>query len=264
MLVLRLKSQMCRRVRQSLSDRPVNSTDAEPPAYHAVVPAAGAGSRMNSVTPKQYIDINGRAMLLHTVERLLQVESLQSIVVVLDKITCDDSQLKFYHPKITTCVGGSSRAESVHKGLQHLATIAEPASRVLVHDAARPCVRVEDINRLISQTAGSEGGLLAMPVVDTLKRADSGLQVMETVDRAHLWRAATPQLFPYHLLLQALGNALEEGIEITDEASAMQHAGYNPVLVECSADNIKVTTATDLALAEHFLAVQQAEKSSAD
>ena len=240
----------------------MNATDAESPAYHAVVPAAGAGSRMNSDTPKQYIDINGRSMLLHTIERLLQVESLQSIVVVLDKVTFDDPPLKFYHPKISTCVGGSSRAESVQKGLLHLAATADPASWVLVHDAARPCVRVEDIARLISQTAGSEGGLLAMPVVDTLKRADSSLKAIETVDRTDLWRAATPQLFPYHLLLQALSSALEEGTDITDEASAMQHAGYNPVLVECSADNIKVTSATDIALAEHYLAVQKAEKSS--
>jgi len=235
----------------------------EPPDYHAVVPAAGAGSRMNSDTPKQYIDINGDPMLLHTVEKLLQVKSLRSIVLVLDKVTFDDPPLKFYHHKISTCVGGSSRAESVQKGLQHLAASVDPASWALVHDAARPCVRVEDINRLISQTASGEGGLLAMPVVDTLKKADSSLKVLETVDRTHLWRAATPQLFPYHLLLQALSSALEEGVDITDEASAMQRAGYTPELVECSADNIKVTSATDIALAEHYLAVQKAEKTHA-
>ena len=129
----------------------------------------------------------------------------------------------------------------------------------MVHDAARPCVRVSEINRLITETAGkTDGGLLAMPVVDTIKRADEYKRTAETIDRSQLWRAATPQLFPYAILLAALNKALEEGVEITDEASAMEYAGYSPKLVECSADNIKVTTPTDLVLAEHYLSAQTA------
>ncbi len=234
-----------------------------PDNLYAVVPAAGVGSRMNADTPKQYIDINGRSVLAHTIDRLLQLEMLESIVVVLDQ-TSHNAGLHIYeNPKVTTCIGGGSRAESVRNGLQHLQGVAEPGSLVLVHDAARPCVRTEDIRRLIKAVGSDKnGGLLAMPVVDTIKRADAGMHVTETVDRSHLWRAATPQLFVHQLLLQALTDALAAGADITDEASAMQHAGYSPKLVECSADNIKITTATDLALAEHYLAVQASQRRS--
>jgi len=217
---------------------------------YAVVPAAGIGSRMNSDTPKQFIAIDGLSVLSHTIDRLLQVESIKAIVVVLDKA--------INNPKVSSCIGGASRAESVRNGLLHLEATIEPECSVLVHDAARPCVRVNEISRLVSETAGSDdGGLLAMPVIDTIKRADIDLRVTETVDRDHLWRAATPQLFKHELLLSALTGALEEGVSITDEASAMQYTGYRPRLIECSADNIKVTTPTDLALAEHYLAAQR-------
>lgn len=229
-------------------------------ALHAVVPAAGTGSRMNSDTPKQFIGVNGSTILTHTIKRLLQIELLESIVVVLDEASYNAGQLKFDNPKITICIGGDSRAESVRNGLLHLGSVA-PATMALVHDAARPCVRVEEVLRLIADVDGSEnGGLLGMPVVDTIKRADANLHVTETVDRSQLWRAATPQLFRCTELLSALSRALEEGTSVTDEASAMQYAGYSPKLVECSADNIKITTATDLALAEHYLACQQAEQ----
>lgn len=219
---------------------------------------------MNTDIPKQYIGINGRSILDHTLARLLQLDALKSIVVVLDEATYNAEQLHFNSPKIVTCIGGNSRAESVRNGLHVIVADDSASDMVLVHDAARPCVRVEDIKRLIDEVAGDEnGGLLAMPVVDTIKCADDSLRVTGTIDRQHLWRAATPQLFHCQILLRALNSALDGGLTITDEASAMETAGYSPKLVQCSADNIKVTTPTDLALAEHYLATQHTESTDA-
>lgn len=225
---------------------------------YAVIPAAGLGSRMNTDIPKQYLKINGISILDHTIERMLQIASLEKMVIVLDQLTYEQDSTMFAKTRrVDTCVGGASRAESVRNGLLHLASDAAPGSGVMVHDAARPCVRVAEINRLISEVGDDlNGGLLAMPVVDTIKRADNDMRTTETIDRSTLWRAATPQLFPFAALFDALNKALEEGVEITDEASAMQYAGYSPKLVECSTDNIKVTTPTDLVLAEQYLSAQ--------
>jgi len=213
---------------------------------------------MKNDVPKQYLRINGASILTHTVERMLQLAALEKMVVVLDQPTFEqDDTLFAENPRVETCVGGASRAESVRNGLLHLSKTVAPETRVMVHDAARPCVRVAEINRLIRETDGEPGGgLLAMPVVDTIKRADDHNRSAETIDRSQLWRAATPQLFPIAILLNVLNKAMEEGVEITDEASAMEYAGYSPKLIECSADNIKVTTPTDLVLAEHYLSAQ--------
>jgi len=213
---------------------------------------------MKSDTPKQYLKINGASILTHTIDKLLQIPSLKKIVVVLDETAIEQqSSILTDNPRVVTCVGGASRAESVRNGLLQLASNAAPDSGVMVHDAARPCVRVSEINHLIREINDDpDGGLLAMPVVDTIKRADNHMRATETIDRSTLWRAATPQLFPLVTLLDALNQALEQGIEITDEASAMQSAGYSPKLVECSTDNIKVTTPTDLVLAEQYLSAQ--------
>lgn len=249
----------------------MNSDRANSAALSAVVPAAGVGSRMKADTPKQFIGINGKSILSHTIDRLLQLESLDSIVVVLDESTYNAGLVEFESAKIKTCIGGSSRAESVCNGLQDLHAAGRTSSMVLVHDAARPCVRVSDINRLINEVGDDEnGGLLAMPVVDTIKRVDTiktadanSLRVCGNVDREQLWRAATPQLFPCEILLHSLRRALDDGADITDEASAMQHGGFRPRVIECSADNIKVTTPTDLALVQHYLTIQQSEQSNA-
>ncbi len=226
-------------------------------SLYAVIPAAGVGSRMNSDKPKQYLKVAGATILTHTIDRLLKLESIKKIVVVLDEVAFEQQGQMITNSAVDTCIGGASRAESVRNGLLHLASDAAPGSGVMVHDAARPCVRVAEINRLISEVGDDlNGGLLAMPVVDTIKRADNDMRTTETIDRSTLWRAATPQLFPFAALFDALNKALEEGVEITDEASAMQYAGYSPKLVECSTDNIKVTTPTDLVLAEQYLSAQ--------
>lgn len=195
-------------------------------------------------------------MLSHTVRRLLQIKQLQQIVVVVDHANAEKARTveTLNKDKITVCIGGASRTESVKNGLLQLPANAQ----VLVHDAARPCVRIADIYRLITEVGDSaDGGILAMRVTDTLKRADADLCIAETIDRNAVWRAATPQLFMVNRLLAAIDSALEANKSITDEASAMQRTGCKPKLVECASDNIKITTTTDLVMAQYYLEAQQ-------
>ncbi len=232
---------------------------------YAVIPAAGSGSRMKQATAKQYIELDGVAILKRTINRLLLIDSIKKIIVVGDSAGFESIDTVLFSEsqdptrlKIDTCIGGASRAESVRNGLLYLKENVTTNAMVLVHDAARPCVRVTDIERLISEVKNSaHGGLLATPVTDTIKRANKEGKVQATVDREALWRAATPQLFSLDLLLSAIDKAIAENVAITDEASAMQYSGYQPKLIECSSDNIKITTATDLVLAQYYLRAQE-------
>ncbi len=255
-----------------VADEAGNNKATSTQELYAVIPAAGIGRRMNNTIPKQYIELGDGTVLNQTINRLLLVESIVKIVVVLDAASinnkdrwlyCDEAtveQMELLRSKVVTCVGGASRAESVQNGLHCLKEIAADNASVLVHDAARPCVRVSDIHELIGEVDGdANGGLLAMPVSDTIKLASREGRVKRTVDRESLWRAATPQLFHVNELLNAMNTALADGVTITDEASAMEHAGYEPRLIECQADNIKITTATDLILAKQYLAAQARE-----
>jgi len=216
---------------------------------------------MRAARPKQYLPLLGRAMLLHTLDRLGRYPRLRGMVV---GIAADDA----YWPTLTmdiptlltTYVGGAERAQTVLNGLRTLATYAAPNDWVLVHDAARPCVRHADIDTLLLAIAGhADGGLLALPLSDTVKRADHNGCSQETVTRTGLWRALTPQVFRLAALRAALESAMAEGAEITDEASAMEYSGARPRLVPGHADNIKVTVPADLALAELFLREQERE-----
>jgi len=234
---------------------------ASAPALWAVVPAAGGGARMRAARPKQYLPLLGRAMLLHTLERLGRYPRLRGLVV---GIAADDA----YWPTLATeipnllitYVGGAERAQTVLNGLRALETYAAPDDWVLVHDAARPCVRHTDIDALLAAVAGhADGGLLALPLSDTIKRADHNGCVEDTVARAGLWRALTPQVFRLAALSDALESAMRAGVEITDEASAMEYSGARPRLVHGHADNIKITVPEDLALAELFLREQERE-----
>jgi len=233
---------------------------------YAVVPAAGSGSRMQRDKPKQYINIDGQSVLRLTLNKLLQITPLTNIVIVHDEASSElvESYVAIDSDRISSCKGGVNRAESVRNGLQHLHDKYGPVcqrSSTLVHDAARPCVRISDIARLIELVAEDEhGGLLAVKLTDTILRANDQDQVIESVDRDLLWRAATPQLFNTGKLLDALNTALQDGVTVTDEASAMQRAGYKPKLVECHADNIKITTESDLVLAQLYLADQASEE----
>jgi 2-C-methyl-D-erythritol 4-phosphate cytidylyltransferase len=224
----------------------------------AVIPAAGAGSRMGSATPKQYLPLHGRAILSWSIEALLACERLRGCMVAL---AADDELAGtlslFEHPRVQRCVGGLTRAQSVANGIRALNAAAD--DWVLVHDAARPCLPASAVNRLVDSVLDSGvGGLLAQPQTDTLKRADDSGRVLETLPREGLWRAQTPQMFRVGELLQALQAARDDGAEVTDEASAMERMGYAVQVVEGPACNLKVTYADDLQLASHWLAREAA------
>jgi 2-C-methyl-D-erythritol 4-phosphate cytidylyltransferase len=228
----------------------------------ALIPAGGQGRRMQSAVPKQYLPLLGRPVILHTLERLCAHTRIQGVVVGVAR---DDqhwpslaTELKRLPKFLGSCPGGETRADTVLNGLKELMKHAKPDDWVLVHDAVRPCVRQGDIDKLIATASkGGEGGLLAFPVSDTVKRVDNAGRVLETVDREGLWRAATPQMFRINALTQALEQAMKAGNEITDEASAVEAAGGHPHVVACHTDNIKITLADDLALAELYMKQQQ-------
>lgn len=214
----------------------------------AVIPASGIGSRMNAPLPKQYLRLHGKTILEYSLTPFLSHEAVAEIVVAVaphDRFYQDITLL--HQPKIRVVFGGETRAHSV---LNALLTLHDE-DWVLVHDAARPCLMRSDLDRLL-QIEHEKGGILATPAVDTMKRAQDG-QILHTEDRSTLWHALTPQFFPVGLLKQALQQAFEQGLTITDEASAMELAGYSPQLVAGRSDNIKVTRPEDLALAEFYL-----------
>jgi 2-C-methyl-D-erythritol 4-phosphate cytidylyltransferase len=159
---------------------------------------------------------------------------------------------------IETVVGGSERCHSVFNALERLSGRADPADWVLVHDAARPCLRREDIDALLESLDGHPvGGLLGLPLADTVKRTDRDGEVVETVPREGLWRALTPQMFRLGTLHEALSRAISAGVLVTDEAAAVERMGLRPKMVEGHADNIKITRPQDLALARLYLSQQE-------
>lgn len=221
----------------------------------AVVPAAGVGRRMGAKVPKQYLSLCDRAVIDHTLERLLLHPAIDGVYVTLDKQDVWWTKTEYAeHPDLVRVDGGVERCHSVLNALDVLADRAQPDDWVLVHDAARPCVRREDIDRLIERVEQHpEGGLLGMPVRDTMKRADARAQISATVERDQLWHAFTPQMFRFARLHQAICDALNAGYLVTDEASAVEWAGDKPVMVEGHPGNLKITRPEDLALAAFYL-----------
>lgn len=226
-----------------------------------IVPAAGSGARFGAGLPKQYRQLSGKPLIAHTLERLLAHPAIDGALVAL---ASDDAHwptlgLHFDKP-VLTCIGGENRADSVLIALRALPASVAHDALVLVHDAARPCVRRSDLDRLIDAAQRDPvGALLALPSRDTLKRADKHARVCATVPREQLWRAQTPQAFRRSTLTKALEQARANGALVTDEASAMEWLELQPLLVEGHEDNIKVTVAADLALAECILAAQGAQ-----
>ncbi len=223
--------------------------------YWAVVPAAGAGRRMGSETPKQYLELNGRLVIDHTLQALLDHPRISGVYVALSP---DDgwwgNSAFVRHPKVVRVNGGAERCHSVLNALQLLQQTAEEGDWVLVHDAARPCLQHSDLDALMDQLKDHPvGGLLGVPVRDTMKRTDSEGLVRETVSRDGLWHAYTPQMFRLGLLKGALEDALAKGVLVTDDASAMELAGHGPQMVEGRSDNIKITRPGDLELAAFYL-----------
>ncbi|WP_297904075.1 2-C-methyl-D-erythritol 4-phosphate cytidylyltransferase [Metallibacterium sp.] len=221
-----------------------------------VVPAAGRGARMGAAVPKQYLDLAGQPLLLHTLQRLAAHARIAGLMVVL---AADDA----HWPGITQLAGkpvlrargGDERADSVLAGLCALPDTVAAQDSVLVHDAARPLLRAQDLEHLVQAgLAHAHGAILAAPVRDTLKRADAAGGIATTEPRAGLWRALTPQMARRGDLERALSMAAQAGVAITDEAMALERIGLRPLLVEGSEDNLKITTPVDLAYAEFWLA----------
>lgn len=227
------------------------------PQVVAIIPAAGIGSRMNADCPKQYLRVAGKTIIEHTIDALLLNPNVIYIVVALSPEDDYFSELDIaQNSRVTTVDGGKERADSVLAGLNFLAQNENMQNKwVLVHDAARPCLHQDDLNKIIQlSTTDCCGGILAAPVRDTMKRSQQTTDLIDhTVQREALWHALTPQFFPLMLLRNCLSKALKENAVITDEASALEYCGYQPVLVSGRSDNLKVTRPEDLALAEFYL-----------
>ncbi len=232
--------------------------------YWAIIPAAGVGKRMGSKVPKQYLPLAGKTVLEQTISVFLQHPKISGIVVAITQGDTYWQELQSSlgnHKPILQALGGSERCHSVLNALTYLSNqknfnISEQ-DWVLVHDAARPCLNSNDIDRLMIQLSDTtSGGLLGLPISDTVKRCNAEQQILETVDRNDLWRALTPQMFPFALLKNALEQAINNNALVTDEASAIEFQGLKPIMVEGSADNIKITHPGDLQLAEMFISAQ--------
>lgn len=219
----------------------------------AVVPAAGVGSRMKADRPKQYLQIHGKTILEHTVEKLLSHPQVSKIVVAVSDDDPYYPELPLnLNPQVIRVSGGTERADSVLSALDYIAQ-QQLSDWVMVHDAARPCIQLSDIDKLISGAMTHDvGAILAAPVRDTMKRGAQG-QIEHTVDRVDLWHALTPQMFRSKPLLKVLSEALQQGVSITDEASAFEWKGLSPALIAGRSDNFKITQPEDLALAEFYL-----------
>jgi 2-C-methyl-D-erythritol 4-phosphate cytidylyltransferase len=220
----------------------------------ALIPAAGVGARMGAGTPKQYMAIGGKPMLRHTVDAFLSSELIDHTFVV---VSPDDPYIARVLPEHGVTVlrcGGASRMESVRNGLDAIASQLRAHDWVLVHDAARPGLHARLLERLVSQVGDDPvGGLLALPVVDTVKRAGP---TVSTLPREGLWLAQTPQMFRYHLLRSALAACTDASV-ITDDASAVEALGHEPRLVEGHPCNLKVTLPEDIRIAAMYLAAAQ-------
>ena len=230
--------------------------------YIVVMPAAGVGKRMRSNCPKQYLTIENKTILEHTVHRLLSHKAISHVVIALgenDEYFPNTSLIN--NENVTCVVGGKERVDSVLAGLLTVvsANVAQQPW-VLVHDAARPCVKHQDLTNLITYCIEHDhGGILAAPVRDTMKLANASGVVDKTLERSQMWHALTPQMYKTAELIKAITDALEIGTSITDESSAMEAAGYKSGLVNGSSDNIKITQPEDLRLAEFILHQQEKE-----
>ena len=238
--------------------------------FTAVVPAAGIGSRMNSTVAKQYLSIGTQTVIEHTLNGLLSHPQIKRVVVVLHPQDKVFSTLPIAQDlRVQTVIGGAERVDSVLCGLQHCLS-ASPSNAnewVLVHDAARPCVTQAELDTLLACANHCDGAILAVPVVDTIKRSvggqiDTDASIEKTIDRSLLWQAQTPQFFPLNKLIDAIELAQHEGLIITDEASAMEHSNAEVKLIEGRSSNIKITRPSDLALAAFYLHNNQSENNN--
>ena len=221
-----------------------------------VIPAAGIGKRMGVDIPKQYITVCDKAIIEHTVEKFTSRNDLQGILVALSNSDQHWSTLELSkNNKITTVTGGEERYKSVYNALCSLKNKAGDDDWILVHDAVRPCITTSEIDQFIADLdhLNGIGGILALPCFETMKKANTNHEIEETIDRKFIWHAQTPQMFRYKKLFMAIEKIMNENIFITDEAMAMELAGYKPMLIQGTHSNIKITDQNDLKYLESFL-----------
>ncbi len=222
--------------------------------FWAVIPAAGSGSRMASSIPKQYLPLLDKTVIEFSLQVLLNHPAIEGCVVVISEHDQHWDSLKLAsHPKVTKVIGGQERADSVLAGLLALQERATPDDWVLVHDAARPCLRHEDVDLLINTVSESScGGILAQPVVETVKQTDFP-EIVSTLDRREIYLAQTPQCFNFAELTKGYLLAKQDCAVLTDEASVLERQGKKPIVVPCGQHNMKITHPHDLALATFYL-----------
>lgn len=218
----------------------------------AIVPAAGTGSRMRSDTAKQYLRFQGKTILEHSLDRLLTHPQIEGAVVVVSEDDHFWDGLKYHSDKaVITAIGGRERQHSVYRGLCKLQHRMGNDVIALIHDAVRPLVSHADLSGVIDAARQHDAGaILASKVTDTLKMQADDMTIAKTLPREGLWQALTPQVFRLPVLLNALKKVVEDQLAITDDAQAVEMAGFAPTLVAGNADNFKITTPGDLALAE--------------
>ena len=221
-----------------------------------IIPASGIGSRMNTDTPKQYLKLeNGLTILDQSLKTLLEMDQISGCVIAISDNDKYFMNSHYYsHPKLlATAKGGRERFHSVLNALSTLNEFAEDGDWVLVHDAVRPCIKKEDVERLIIELQNHPiGGILAVEVVDTLKKVGNE-DIVATIERKKLYQAQTPQMFRIGLLKIALEKVLEDNDHITDEAEAIERLGHSIKIVLSSKSNIKITHSDDLKLANYYL-----------
>ena len=218
-----------------------------------LVPAAGSGSRLDTKTPKQYIDLLGKPLVCHSLDTLVSSPYISGVAVGL--ASGDEwwqQHISGKYAILGTYTGGESRADTVLRGLYFLEPHVDDEDWVLIHDAARPCVKASDIERLVlGSENSSSGALLAIKTTDTIKKEDEHHSSAQTIPRDKLWQAQTPQIFLYTILRDALEAC--DRVGLSDESAAMEMAGYRPRLVNGTVENLKVTTIEDLGLAKTIL-----------
>ncbi len=223
--------------------------------YWVVIPAAGVGARMGVDKPKQYITFDNKTIIEYTIDCFLHRNEIEKIVVAIsskDEYWPDLAISK--NKKILTAPGGNERYQSVLNSLHALAGKAKEDDWVLVHDAARPCLNQSAIDRLIKNLKTHEvGGILALPCRDTMKRVNEQGEIVKTVERQSLWHAQTPQMFKYRKLVNAIEEALQDNVIVTDESMAIERIGYQPLIIEGHHENIKITHKDDLQYLELYL-----------
>lgn len=222
--------------------------------YYLIIPAAGIGTRMGADTPKQYLKINNKTILEYALDCFLSDDRFEKVVIVLNENDQQFKTLKLTHPKIVTCTGGAERCHSVLNGLLALQDDVQAEDWILVHDAARPCLQKSELDKLIDTLKNHPtGGLLGVPMRNTVKRVNEKNEVVETVDRNELWQALTPQMFRYKKLYDALRVAIQNKVNITDDAAAIELIGEKPLMIAGDPANIKITQPIDLFFAENYL-----------